>query len=245
MPSLLLLLLAAGPAHAQESSDPRLAQAAARGLFEQALDAFDAGDWERAEGLFRESLEVSWAASPAVNLAEVLTRRGANAEARALLLRVSEDPEVPVELRDTARQRREQLASEVAVLRVERDGVGTITVDGEPLQNSTVELDPGEHELAGIGPPLRVTLFAGQPRTVRYPQAAVPSAEETAENAVEQSVEPGADGGGDDGVLIGVLVGVGVALALAAAIIIGVVVADSSNGATNTQLMPPVFEIAP
>lgn len=258
--SLVALLIACAGATAaaqgDDEEDPRLHGAAARGLFEEALDAFDAGELEEAERLFRESLDLQWASSAAVNLAEVLVRRGANAEARRLLRRAMEDPNVPPEIRARTRARYEELEARVAWLDLTVPAGASVTLDGEPIEpaelSEPLELDPGEHVLASGDDTQRVALFAGRRRALTFPEdAAGPDeageiGEREAERAVEGSLrvpdDGGDEGGGDEGVVIGVAVGVGVAVAIGVAIGIAVAVASSSGGG---QLGPPMFEVVP
>lgn len=248
-----LWLLAGGLAHAQEE-DADVRDAAARGMFEQALEAFDAGDPVRAEALFRRSLELRWSAPAALNLAEILIERGAFAETRALLSRIASDHAVPEEVRARVRERHAALAGRVARLRLVVPAGAEVVLDDEPLAPTRlalpIEVDPGRHVIVVGTETTRVALAAGEEQTLRLPTApgAILSAGAGAANTTTPSDEAASPGdssdetasedGDDSGLVIGLSVGLGVAAAIAVGVLIGVLAAPSGTG----QLGPPTIE---
>lgn len=99
-----------GPARAQEPTPAE----EARALFERGLAAFDAGDTEEAEALFRRSLELRRSASAAFNLATLLDQDGRLVEALELYQEVSRAEGVPEEVMTVVRQRIAALAPRLA-----------------------------------------------------------------------------------------------------------------------------------
>lgn len=105
----LLSALVVTPAFAQDDEAAR-----ARVLFEEGLTAFDAGETERAEQLFRDSLAIRRSGSAVFNLATLLDREGELVEALALYREVTQSSGVPPEAMRIAEERIVDLAPRLA-----------------------------------------------------------------------------------------------------------------------------------
>lgn len=194
-------------AQAQQGDDPSeeaaaTNSAAARALFAEGLTAAEAGDHAAAADRFERALELRWAAPIAYNFAEALSRMGRLVEAIENLHAI-ERSEASLDVKETARARREELEPSVGRLRVvltpDEPGL-SIRVDGRPLPQAlrgvAFPVDPGERRLtihrgaqeAGVA---QSTVVAGVETTVHVEVAPrLPTPEElAAEEERRRSVE--------------------------------------------------------
>ncbi len=176
--------------------------AAARALFAEGLTAAEAGDHAAAADRFERALELRWAAPIAYNLAEALSRMGRYVEAIENLHAI-ERSTASLDVKETARARREELEPSVGRLRVvltpDEPGLA-IRVDGRPLPEAlrgvAFPVDPGERQLtihrgAQEAGAAQSTVVAGLETTVHVEVAPpLPTPEElAAEEERRRSVE--------------------------------------------------------
>ncbi len=176
--------------------------AAARALFAEGLTAAEAGDDAAAADRFERALELRWAAPIAYNLAEALSRMGRYVEAIENLHAI-ERSTASLDVKETARARREELEPSVGRLRVvltpDEPGLA-IRVDGRPLPEAlrgvAFPVDPGERQLtihrgAQEAGAAQSTVVAGLETTVHVEVAPpLPTPEElAAEEERRRSVE--------------------------------------------------------
>ncbi|MEM9189565.1 MAG: CDC27 family protein [Myxococcota bacterium] len=114
--------------------------------FDQAVLAFDDGDFDRALGLFRRAYEILPHPDVAYNMARCLERLGRYREARDTFVSVAEVPELPAEVQATAGERARELNRRLARLSTGSWPDGTeLRVDGELRCRAPCEpeVDPG------------------------------------------------------------------------------------------------------
>lgn len=230
-----LLSLCAAPALAQTDAEQT---AAARALFEEGMDAVDAGDFVTAADRLRRSLELRESQVVRYNLALALVETGGYVEASEHLRLVVRREDEGSDLRAAASQRLEQTQARLGRMRVSLDGDTegvVVRVDGERMPDALIGVeqpaDPGlhritifrrDHELASS----EANVQSGQTAEVRL-FARPPTAEEQAEiDAANADGRAPYDTGSEDGgggieeqwwfwTLLGaVLVGGGVALGI-------------------------------
>jgi hypothetical protein len=151
--ALLALTLAAGlcalagPAQAQTA-----AQAQAEDLFDQALQAFDAGDYPKACGLFRQSLELDATPVTQLNLARCYEKQGKVASAWAIYKQVRDNVQA-ADLHKIAVDGIAALEPRLPRLAVTA-GEGTrIQVDGVAwIAGVATAIDPGPHTIEVSAP---------------------------------------------------------------------------------------------
>lgn len=149
--ALCLLLVPLG-ASAQDDEATQ-----ARALFEQGIEAYDGGDAQMAERLFRESIALRRSGSALFNLATLLEREGGDlVEALRLYEEVAEMSDVPEDVIRYSRERMADLAPRLAEL-VEQPSETTtttttttiVTASGPDLVGPAVLLAAGGAVLLG------------------------------------------------------------------------------------------------
>lgn len=185
------------PAHAQEAStgqesEEALRTAAARGLFEEGMDAVDRRDFETAADRLTRSLELRESVVVRTNLGLVLIEVGRFVEASEHFRRVLRNAQASAEAHDAAAARLAEIEPRIGRLQIviggARDDVRA-ELDGRPLDEAMIGVpqpaDPGAHrvvlhrgsrEIASA----EASVESGQLATLRV-EAPPPSAEEVAE----------------------------------------------------------------
>jgi hypothetical protein len=231
-----VVVLGAG-ARAQETEEP------VDERVDRARVAAEAGRFEEARDLLRESLDADPRASTAFNLALVLESTGELVAARALYdqLLASEFGALPEDRRARASERRTALSGEIATLRISVTGAprADVEVDGQPRGEARasggalrVEVDPGAHVIRGVcedgnRATLEVAVGRGEVRSVglsfELPDVRVPDA--AAGGTPEAPTDRGTD---DGGVSPWLWVGIGAAAVIAGAVVTIVLLAQPS-----------------
>ncbi len=160
--SLLGLLLAAAPAQAQSDQE----RAAARAAANQGGDAYDAGRYQEALGLFQNAERLVHALPHLLYIARSSEKLGKLVEAREAYLKMQRetvkpsDPEAFREAQAAASKELAAIEPRLASVTVKLDGAtaqeATVTMDGQPLSAALVGLptptNPGEHTFEAKAP---------------------------------------------------------------------------------------------
>ena len=159
--SVAVIALSVGPAEADppdEDFDPLAPDPCTdtpdecgRKAFEAGVQAFQAEDFPTALKRFRDAYRYKPHPAVALNLALAESRNGMLVEALARFDEVIGHAEASDRLKQTARQEREVVEGNVAVLVLEVEATGSLraTVDGKPMTGSppTAKLNPGLHRI--------------------------------------------------------------------------------------------------
>ena len=128
--------------------------ASARAMFEEGVLFVEAGDFVQAEDRFRRALALRESPVIVYNLASTLVERGKVVEAVELLRKLSRDPHVDEEMRQSATDLQTQASARIGRLRVTVEGGAAedvVTLDRQPLMAAQlgvdIPVDPGSHEL--------------------------------------------------------------------------------------------------
>ena len=159
--TVAVIALSVGPAEADsidEDFDPlapdpckETPDECGRKAFEAGVQAFQAEDFPTALKRFRDAYRYKPHPAVALNLALAESRNGMLVEALARFDEVIAHAEASDRLKQTARQEREVVEGNVAVLVLEVEATGDLraTVDGKPMAGSplTAKLNPGLHRI--------------------------------------------------------------------------------------------------
>ena len=146
-----LTWLIGSAAMAQEAGVDRTA--AARALFDAAIEAADEGRWEDAADGFQRALSLRASPQIAYNLAGALVELGRFVRASELLRQVGRDPTVDAEVREAAEARRAEILPRIArlTIRVRASGAPVVMLDERQVDSAALEVplpvDPGSHAL--------------------------------------------------------------------------------------------------
>lgn len=201
--ALTLFTSLLGPsAMAQEAGVDRTA--AARALFDAAIEAADEGRWEDAAEGFQRALSLRASPQIAYNLAGALVELGRFVRATELLRQVGRDPTVDADVRQAAEARRAEILPRVArlTIRVETAGTSVVMLDERQVDSAALEVplpvDPGAHVLelrqgSRAIARRRIELGEGEAREVVLSERDAESGET---DAIEARVEGSLDGAG-------------------------------------------------